>query len=72
MTKSQRAVPSSVVGHVSTVKMDGSAWSNATVLITMNLARSYLNQHKQTLSIVKTVEMALAHTSPRYNFGHRT
>ena len=42
MTKSQRAVPSSVVGAVSTVKIEGSAWSKATVLITMNLARSYL------------------------------
>src|SRR3954469_3182763 len=42
MTKSQFATPGWPDGEVSTVKMDGSAWSKLTVLITMNFARSYL------------------------------
>lgn len=34
MTKSHSAVPGSAVGAVSTVKIEGSAWSNDTALIT--------------------------------------
>src|SRR5688500_19271934 len=42
MTKSQLAVPACAEGEVSTVKIDGSAWSKLTVLITMKRASSYL------------------------------
>src|SRR5688572_12728857 len=42
MTKSTLATPGCAEGEVSTVKMDGSAWSKVTVLIAMKRARSYL------------------------------
>src|SRR5689334_20206822 len=42
MTKSQLATPGAPDGEVSTVKIDGSAWSWLTVLITMKRERSYL------------------------------
>src|SRR3990167_1519025 len=42
MTKSQLATPGWPEGEVSTVKIDGSAWSKLTVLIAMKRARSYL------------------------------
>ena len=42
MTKSQFAVPGCPEGEVSTVKIDGSAWSTVTVFTAMKSARSYL------------------------------
>src|SRR5690242_8712533 len=40
-TKSTLAVPGVSEGEVSTVKIDGSAWSNVTVFIALNRPRSY-------------------------------
>ena len=42
MTKSMLAVPSSPLGAVSTVKIDGSGWSNRMAPTGENVARSYL------------------------------
>src|SRR5215212_9767886 len=42
ITKSQLAVPGVSDGDVSTVKIEGSGWSNETVLMTLNFERSYL------------------------------
>jgi len=43
ITKSAVAVPGIEEGHVNTVKILGSGWSNETELIVQNLSRSYLN-----------------------------
>ena len=42
ITKSTLAVPRVSEGDVSTVKIDGSAWSKLTVFIVLKRARSYL------------------------------
>jgi len=42
MTKSAFAVPAISDGDVSTVKIDGSGWSNETVLTALKRRRSYL------------------------------
>src|SRR6202007_3054270 len=42
ITKSTLAVPSVSDGEVSTVKIEGSAWSNVTEFIALKRARSYL------------------------------
>src|SRR5215468_4520034 len=42
ITKSTFAVPGVSEGEVSTVKIEGSAWSNVTVFIALKRARSYL------------------------------
>lgn len=41
-TKSATATPGVLLGAVRMVKIDGSAWSNETVLMTINFAMSYL------------------------------
>ena len=41
MTKSAMAVPGFSEGQVSTVKMEGSAWSKLTEFMVQKLARSY-------------------------------
>ncbi len=42
MTKSTFATPGESEGEVSTVKIEGSAWSKLTVFIALKRARSYL------------------------------
>ncbi|MOA13894.1 hypothetical protein D3C78_1339620 [compost metagenome] len=42
ITKSRLAMPGTLVGEVSTVKIDGSGWSKLTVPIVLKRRRSYL------------------------------